>query len=208
MSAPIKDYWKNKTLLALDVSTWSTGWALWNRNQMTNGAIQPPREMTVLWERIVFQARHVSHLLFTHAVNTPIYLVLEAGIAKRRRIKVQKQITNYFTGRVDYINHEDKPMETKTLMALAEVRGGLIATINDLAAVIEVAPTTWKSYFGCIWKGSSGDEEKAAAHRMMERLWGITVPITINQRNKKTFDASDALAVLTYTLLAPNMEEK
>ena len=171
-----KPYWNNRDVIAFDVSTWSTGWAMWFRNNLTSGYFQPPPSMELLWERTRYLNREVRDLLYYHH-GSDFHVFLEQTI----------------------------PKGFQMVAMLSEARSAVVTAIPSIVTLANVSPSTWKSHFKCV-RGKSA-EEKAAAHKAMCELWNRDFPITTRGK-ERTYDETDAVAVLTYGLQALDYEEE
>ena len=166
----ILPYWYGRSIFAGDISTWSSGWAIWHRNEMTSGAIQPPPTMELLWERTRFLHREVKDLL-RRTQNVDWHVFLEETI----------------------------PKGFKMVAMLSEARAAVVTAIPSIITLKDVSPSTWKGAYGCLWKNSKSDEEKEAAYIVACNKWQRQFPVTMKGRNR-SYDETDAVAILTYAL--------
>lgn len=171
----VKPYWKRNNLIAFDVSTRSTGWAIWQNGKMISGVIQPPKENTLLWERTRYIHHRVENLLFSDYCDWNVAL------------------------------EETIPKGYGMVAMLSEARSAVVTAIPSIITLADISPSTWKSYFGIKKMGSI--QEKEAAHKWMCQIWKKDIPITMLGK-EKTYDESDAIAVLTYTLYNKDYTEE
>ncbi len=171
----VKPFWHRHSALAFDVSTRSTGWAMWTDCRIISGVIQPPKKLELLWERIRYIHREVKDLLYDNAdVDYGVFM------------------------------EETIPKGFHMVAVLSEARASVITAIPSILTFENVSPSTWKSYFKCVTGNS--DRDKETAHKMMCQLWHKDFPVTMLGK-EKSYDETDAVAVLTYGIYNKSYEE-
>lgn len=175
----VKEFWFKNNCVAFDVSSWSTGWAAWTNGKLSYDCIQPSKEM-LAYERVQFLHRVVKDLPFVNDPFQPLFVFIESGIHKH---------------------------SAATTMLLGEARGAVISACWDASAVIEINPSTWKTFCGAKFKGSKSENEKKIVAEFVNKAWNQKFPITKHPVSKKqTFDIHDAMGILTFALMTKEFE--
>jgi len=128
----IKPFWRGRSAIGFDVSTRSTGWAIWNDYRLISGVIQPPKQNELVWERIRYIHHEVENLLFNDQ-STDWSIFIEETI----------------------------PKGFHQVAVLSEARAAVITAIPSILTLENISPSTWKSYFKCVTGDSDRDKQAA-----------------------------------------------
>jgi len=174
----LKPYWHKHDAIAWDVSTRSTGYAIWRKGLFYGGSFQPDGKMST-YERIAFMADEARKLMKELFKDGQVDVFLESGIAR--------SITN--------------------AMLLGEARGAIIGACSTARSFNEISNSTWKSILGARARDSD-TQKREAYETLCKWLGFEIDQTYCEHYKKFTFDESDAYGVLITAITTKNYEEE